>query len=245
MKGKKLKNIADPKLAKVHNKGAKVAPVLSALDKRWGRYYFTHSYKWPILLGKTEKAYVNILESLKKARDLEVGTENRSRFLTDDLRDVIFLNSEEYLTSFYLTLSYFASELLWILNNSHQHRNIPLEVNDNDILVERLKQVIRIISSSVAIPEELHQILEQRDVFTHPTFQRIFPVNPDVNWKENPIAWVLSGDLEDTYTKLEDFIKAVYTDFEKYIKEHPTGPVTFKVERGVKVLESYKNPSVT
>jgi hypothetical protein len=242
MKGKRLKDVADPNLARIHEKGARVVPTLSALDKRWGRYHFTHGYKWYMLLEKTEENYKEAVKSLVKARELDVWTEHNFRFLGEDLRDEIFFSAGEYLTNFYLTLAYFATELLWLLNNNHSHRKVSISINDDADVSEKLKQVIKIVSSKVVMSEAIHQSLERRDAFTHPTFQRIFPTNPDVNWKENHIAWALSGDLENTYSELENFIKDLYSDFERFLQDNPTGPITFNIERGIKAQESYKKP---
>jgi hypothetical protein len=77
----------------------------------------------------------------------------------------------------------------------------------------------------------------------HPTLDRLYN-STENGWKNNHLAWVLSGDMEGTMEEIIHFTQEVIDVFDKYDKENPIPGTLDGVVRGLKSIDSYKKTHV-
>lgn len=237
--GPKLNNTFEVSLQRSHESGAKVRPVLMALDKKWGRYCFPLSYHTVLLLENTEMLYNELIYLINKARQTKVDEQANLRYIDYELVNASFLKGGEYLIAFSLSLEYFSIEILWKLNNLTRQMGRVLDINESWNTTEKLNCIKKVLKHNIDIPQEIGSILERRDIFTHPTFLRIYPTT-ETDWQNNHVAWVLSGNVHNTYGELEKYLEKVSESFNKYVNENKRQVTLNRLKRGLRAKESLK-----
>lgn len=242
--GSKLKNASDLSLAKSHKEGAVVELVQPAKDNRWGRYYFIHYKRYYLLLNESRKHYNRALLYLKKCRQVPVNEKTRTRHISDDIRDKLEVHSMQYLMLLKTGYEYMTLEMLPSIDHIQQAKQgIPKTEWDKVELLDRIKELKSKLPISRDIPESLFPLFDRRDIVEHPTSERLYNCSEN-GWKNNHLAWVLSGDMEGTMEKIVHFTNEVIEVFEKYVKDNPIPGTLEGVVRGLKSTDSYKK-SVT
>lgn len=236
--GPNLNYISDKSLQHSHKAGAKVRPLLTSLDKRWGRYYFPLTLNYITLLEETKSIYEGLVKLIEQARDTKEDTNLNSRFIEYDLVNSLFIKCGEYLTSYSLTLEYFSIELLWQLNNLGNAGGPKIIINDDWNTIQKLGYLESILQHTTKLPNDVNDILIRRDIFVHPTFNRIYTSGVN-DWQNNHIAWTLSGRVLNSLDGLQGYIYTVTESFDDYLNKHQKS-VTLRVQRGIKSTEPIK-----
>lgn len=238
----KFKSEFRKEAAKPHKKGANIMITLSAIDKRYGRYYYpmrTNIYY--TLYKDTRRYYLRSLYLLRKVRNIELGDLQNARFVFDvNLLDDIFLTISKYLTNYYLLVEYFLAENLWLLNNANNNHKLGFKIDDNAEFSDRLKTLDLIIGDTNKLPNSVSIIMSERDFLMHPTFRRIFPTEKLQNWKENLVGWFLSGEIEGTFLELARYLHNKQGLITTYLDKLPKKTVSLTIQRGLVASEPSK-----
>ncbi|KKP64162.1 MAG: hypothetical protein UR61_C0052G0004 [candidate division WS6 bacterium GW2011_GWE1_34_7] len=238
----KFKNDYKKEAANSHKAGDNIMITLSALDKKWGRYFYPLRINtYDLLYKDANKHYLKALSLLNEARALELGKIQNARLIFNSkFLDNSFLTVSKYLTSYYLLLEYFATENLWILNNVNDYYKLGFHIDDNVELTGRLRMLDSIIKDKTPLPNSTHTILAERDFLMHPTFRRMFPTEKLQNWKENLVGWFLSGEIEGTLPELQTYIINKQAKIKIFNDKLPKTKVTLTVKRGLVAVEPSK-----
>lgn len=127
VKGKALKDVSDPKLAKSHKQGTTINYVQSAKDNIWGKYYFNQYHRNYSLFLKLEYYYKKTIGILNECRKLQVNDKTNTRFIPDELRNQLEFYSMFYVVFTKIAFEYLTIELLNAFNNTERlkQKRIP------------------------------------------------------------------------------------------------------------------------
>ncbi len=240
--GSKLKNESDPSLAKEHKAGAVVELVQPAKDDRWGRYYFNHYQRYWNILNESRRHYNRALIYLKKCRQLPVDTKTQNRHVPEELRDKLEMHSMKYLVLLKMGYEYMTLEMLPSIDHIQEAKQGIAKTDwDKVDLLKRISSLKSKLSISKDVPDCLFPLFDRRDIVEHPNQERLYNATAN-GWKNNHLAWVLSGDMEGTMEKIVDFTSEIIKVFDEYVKNNPIPGTLEGVVRGLKASESYKNP---
>jgi hypothetical protein len=236
---KKLKNIGDPSLVHSHKAGAIVELVQPAVDKKWGRYYFNHGrYRNYLMFSIAQYNYKKSISLLNKCREIPVDNAG-SRHVDIDLRDRLEKSSSQFVVFVKLGFEYLVAECLPTIKQIKDHRNEQFNApgNESDLLAK-----INILTKNLGIldktPGSVDLILRRRDIVEHPTPDRLYNCI-DSEWKNNHLAWILSGEFEGCMDEIVNFVNKISMSMEKYINENPI-PGELKLGiRGLKAGEPF------
>lgn len=240
-KGRKLKNVSDPKQAHAHKAGTKIYFMQTAVDNRWGRYLFNQYYRYPLIFKKGLLHYKYALKALKKCRKLPIDKGN-FRTLPLNLRDQLEINTMLFLMLTKLGFQYLVTEYEAPLKQIKKYRKEVFEIPpDTDDLTNRLRALAKGVGVTRGIPSKLHIICDRRDIVEHPTVDRLRN-GTDIGWKTVNLSWSLSGEIENIMNEVINYVNEFVKKAEEYIKNNPV-PGELKVShRGLVAGEPYKKP---
>lgn len=236
----KLKNVSDPKLARFHNKGSSFELVQSSLDKKWGRYYFNHYNRYLLYFERAGLEYNETMKTLSVCRKIKVDTKTSIRHIEDKMRDDLELHSALFLILIKLGFEYMTNEILPTVNRiMNRLDNTPIVEWEQLDINDRLNSLTKMLNSKTSVPLELYNLFDRRDIVEHPTQDRLYNMQ-DNNWKNNHLAWVLSGEIEDVFDSIVNFVNEQTILFEKYVIDNPMPGKLLGVQRGIKAGEQFK-----
>lgn len=240
--GKKLKNISDPKLAHSHPAGVKVYFAQPAVDKRWGRFYFYHYPRNYHLFVAGQKAYKKTFKLLEGCRKLPVNPKTNDRTVPEKLRDLLEIASMTYFVLTKMGFEYLTTEYLLAVKQIKDHKHEPFIMPaDDDELLEKIKALVSGLGITQPIPQAVMTVLERRDIIEHPTQNRLYN-GSETGWKNNHLAWVLSGEIEGLPDQVVPFVNIVVKTAEKYKEDNPIPGILTGLTRGLKSGEPCKKP---
>lgn len=236
----KLRNATDPSLARPHKQGAVVELVQPAKDNRWGRFYFNHYKRYYLLLNQSRKHYNRTIYYLKQCRSIEVDAQRGTRHIDDNLKEKLELHSMLFLVFLKLGYEYMTLEMLPSVDYiQFKKQNIPRENWDIVELNDRLKALTNRLSIKATIPPKLLDLFKRRDIVEHPLSGRLYNATEN-GWKNNHLAWVLSGEIEGVLTEIIKFTNEIIEVFDNYVKDNPIPGTLEGVKRGLKSTDPYK-----
>lgn len=240
IRGNKLKNESDPLLAREHKEGAVVELVQPAKDNKWGRYYFNHYRRHYLLLNEARKHYNRTIYYLSKCRKIEVDAQRGTRHIDDNLKEKLDLHSMQFLILLKLGYEYMTLEMLPSVDYiQFKKQGIPRENWDILELNDRLNALVKRLSIKRPIPSKLLEFFLRRDIVEHPQSDRLYNATEN-GWKNNHLAWILSGEIDAVLTEIVNFTNEVIETFEKYNKDNPIPGTLEGVKRGLKATDPYK-----
>lgn len=237
---RKLKNISDSSLAHSHKAGAIVEIVQPAVDKKWGRYYFNYGqYRNYLMFSIALTNYKKSINLLNRCRKILVD-KTGVRHIDIELRDKLEKSSSQFVVFTKLGFEYLVAEYIPTVKQIKDYYNEHFELPHEDIdLLEKINILINGLGISNIIPSSVELLLNRRDIFEHPTPDRLYNCN-DSGWKNNHLAWVLSGEFVGCMKEIEKFVNNISKTMEKYKKENPV-PGELKLGiRGLRAGESFK-----
>ena len=242
-RGKKLKNMSDPTLARPHKQGETVYFTLSSVDPKWGRYLYYQHYRYGLIFSQALEYYKETIRLLDQCRQLKVDEKTDFRRIPDNLRDKLEINSIQFLILINLGLEYLGAEYKLAIKQIKDHRGEsythPL---DTDKLGDKLKALKNAIELESEIPIQIYTIIERRGIVEHPTTDRLWG-DIDTGWKSVNLSWVLCGEIEGIIEPVVLFVKEFVKKAEVYIKNNPIPGALTGVKRGLKAGEQYKKPT--
>ncbi len=242
--GRKLKNISDPKLAHSHAAGAKVYFAQPAIDKKWGRFYFYHYPRNYHLFVAGQKAYKRTFKLLEECRKLPVNPKTNDRTVPEKLRDLLEIASMSYFVLTKMGFEYLTAEYLLAVKQNKDHKHEPFTMpSDDDDLLEKVKSLVSGLGITQPIPQAVMTVLERRDIVEHPTQSRLYNCT-ETGWKNNHLAWVLSGEIEGLPDQIIPFVNTVVKAAEKYKEDNPVPGTLTGLTRGLKSGEPFKKPKI-
>lgn len=238
VKGKALKNTYDSLLAKSHKKGAPVQVVQPAKDNKWGRYYFTRYFRFPVILNEADAHYETTISLLNRCRQEPLG-KDCARFVPEELKEELEVASMKFLILFKLGFEYLTMELLdsiyTIKANSEDQEKTSWE---DEELVPRINILKNELGYKIDTPGCLTLLFDRRDIVEHPSSSRIY--NSDKNsWKSVHLAWVLNGEIETTNGDIQTFVDGLIEAYEMFRETHKR-PGTLNVKRGLRSDDPYR-----
>lgn len=239
-KSKPLKNLSDPELAHSHPAGTTVHVAQPSVDKKWGRYHYYFYKRNGHLFDMGNKYYKKSLSLLNKCRKISINTNTNIRTLPDNLRNKLEINSISFLVFTKMGFEYLAAEYIpsikQIKDFKGEEFSLPAE---NENLIDKIRFLINALDIKLSIPQSLITVLSRRDVVEHPTPQRLYN-GSDTEWKNNHLAWVLSGEIEGLMDEIIPYINIIIETAERYIKDNPVPGTVTALLRGMKAGESFK-----
>ena len=237
--GSKLKNISDPNLAKSHGAGVIVELVQPAKDNKWGRFYFKHYSRYPLIFSDSRKYYNKTLKLLAECRRIPVDNTN-NRHIPDKLREKLDIASLKFLVLNKIGLEYLTQEMLPIIHKIKNHKEeIFVLPNEEETTRPKLNAILTALKIKETAPNILVTLLDRRDVVEHPTQNRLYNALP-TEWKNNHLSWVLSGEIDGALDHIVPFINLITAAFDKYIADNQIPGSLTGVQRGIRSLEQYK-----
>jgi len=241
-KGRKLKNLSDPSLAKPHKKGSKLYFTLNSLDPIWGRYLYHLYHRHGLILRQCLRSYKRTIVLLNQCRSLKVDKNTGFRMIPDYLRNKLEIESMMLLILLKLGLEYLVVEYQPIIRSIKEYlgEEYP-EPSDKEDLNNKLKILKDTIGIKAEIPIQIYTILERRHIVEHPTTERL-QEGSDTGWKAVNLSWVLSGEVEGIVDPIVHFVNEFIKTIEAYIKANPVPGALTGLTRGAKAGEQYKKP---
>jgi hypothetical protein len=237
--GQKLRDESDPSLARVHKEGAVVQKVQPAKDNRWGRYYFNHYQRYYLILNEARKHYNRTIYYLKQCRKVKVDEVRGTRHVEDSLRDKLEIHSMQFLILTKLGYEYMTHEMLPSVDYiQYKIQGILREDWDKVELLDRLKALVTRLNIKTKIPPKLFELFDRRDIVEHPLSYRLYN-STENGWKNNHLAWILSGEVDGVWTEIINFTNEIIETFANYVKNNPI-PGTLGIKRGLKSIDPYK-----
>jgi hypothetical protein len=92
---------------------------------------------------------------------------------------------------------------------------------------------------TVPVPTSLFDLFTRRDIVEHPTSERLYNATEN-GWKNNHLAWVLSGEIEGKNDEIVEFVNRITETFDQYLKDNPIPGKLEGVQRGVKSVDPFK-----
>jgi hypothetical protein len=238
--GKKLKAESDLKLAEPHAKGTEITLVQPAKDNRWGRFHFTHYSRAYALLDVAREHYALSIIYLQECRKVPFDEKLGLRQIPDELRDKLDLHSMQFLMFLKTGLEYLTHEMLPTIDNIQETIHSTPKTNWDVVdLNLRIRALVNKLGITDPIPSSLFLLFDRRDIVEHPTSERIYNSTP-AGWKNNHLAWALSGEIEGTLDKIIPFINKISETYIKYRDDNATPGYLTGVKRGMKAKDPFK-----
>jgi hypothetical protein len=103
----------------------------------------------------------------------------------------------------------------------------------------RIRALVNKLGITDPIPSSLFLLFDRRDIVEYPTSERIYNSTP-TGWKNNHLAWVLSGDIESALDEIIPFINKIFGTYVKYKDDSAAPGYLTGVKRGMKAKDPFK-----
>ncbi len=241
MRGKKIRTMYDPSLAKPHAAGSEVRILLPTLHCRYGVVNFEKPRYWPSHLAAWQGAHAKLIQHDAELLQLPVGPPNQ-RIVpptrgadSTSLRDDIYATGVELVLSVVLTLEHLVLEI-------ESTARIPPRPRAE--LTERYANALR--GAGLGDPtndpswNDIVLLHKYRDAVMHPSSDNTYG-SDDGSWARVPLAWFGSGKAIESSRRALDSVLSIARQWEVKKNEY-AHPATLTVTRGIRSTEPTKKP---
>lgn len=240
--GRKIRDISDPKLAKSHKKGAKVAWMQPCLHDQFGKIMYQWPNFWVLNFREAQRAYKRLRLYESEVLNIEISRSDDRHIYDIKLIEKMYKSGFDLVANTYICFEH----LTLVIIRGVYRDNVKIR---SELLDKELKDKLAHILKNVFLKPELmkhegyiklfSEFEVKRHAFNHPIELNVY--NSTQEWDNVPLAWIMAGKYHKGFLSIKRLLFEISKLWDKYQKDNAK-PTTLNIVRGIKSAHQFKKP---